>query len=296
MDIGLVLPHTGPTTSPTFIRDFAQTAEATGISRLWAVDHLVLPHHVDSAYVLGSKPSKVADGWLSDNLAPNYEMVSTLAWVAGQTTTIGLGTSISVLTLRNPLLNARQLATLDVLSGGRLSYGVGIGWMREEAAAMGIPWHRRAARSEEHIELLRVLWTAPGRQVEFHGEFYDFAPIDPEPRPLQRPIPILIGGHSTAALDRAARIGDGWISAPMPATRLAGLLNELRRLAEEHGRPYSALIKVASTKFDTTSSFAKAVDSYRDLGVDHLQVVPTGNDAQAMISNVQEIAALTPPG
>lgn len=136
-----------------------------------------------------------------------------LAWVAGLTSTIGLGTSVSALPLRNPVLNARQLATLDACSTGRLVYGVGIGWLREEATAMGMPWDQRAARCEEHLAVLRTLWCSPEPYVEFHGKFFDFAPMDPRPHPAQRPIPILIGGHSTAALVRAVRIGHGWISA-----------------------------------------------------------------------------------
>lgn len=292
MKIGLVLPHTGPMASPSFIRDFAQTAEESGIDSLWAVDHLVLPRHVSSPYVLGRKPTPVADGWLSENLAPNYEMLTTLTWVAGHTATIGLGTSVAVLPIRNPVLNARQLATLDALSGGRLSYGVGIGWLREEASAMGLPWDHRAVRSEEHIAVLRTLWSATEPYVEFHGQFYDFPPMDPRPQPFQRPIPILIGGHSTAALSRAVRIGDGWISAPMPAQRLAGLLGELRRLADAHGKTFASLYKVASTAFVSASSFAEAVGTYRDLGVDQLQVVLPGHDAQAAIAHITEVAAV----
>ena len=114
-----------------------------------------------------------------------------------------------------------QLATLDVYSGGRVLYGVGVGWLREEAEAMGMPWDRRGRRSEEHIALLRALWCADGDLVEFHGEFHDLPPMDPEPRPVQRPIPILIGGHSDIALERAGRIGDGWIAAPMSPAPLA---------------------------------------------------------------------------
>lgn len=291
MEIGLVLPHTGPTASPSFIRDFAQTAEESGIDCLWAVDHVVLPYHTTSVYVLGRAPAPVADGWLSDNLAPNYEMLATLAWIAGQTATIGLGTSVAVLPIRNPVLNARQLATLDALSDGRLKYGVGIGWLREEASAMGLPWDHRAARSEEHIALLRALWSATEPYVEFHGKYYDFQPMDPRPQPVQRPIPILIGGHSTAALDRAIRIGDGWISAPMSAKRLAELLAELRRHADARGQAYGALYKVASTAFESAPSFAETVDTYRSLGVDHLQVVLPGSNAQVTITQVREVAA-----
>ena len=291
MEIGLVLPHTGVVAAPSFIRDFAQTAEESGIDRLWAVDHLVLPHHVDSLYVLGRKPAPVADGWLSENLAPNYEMLTTLTWVAGQTATIGLGTSVAVLPIRNPVLNARQLATLDTLSGGRLTYGVGIGWLREEASAMAMPWDHRAARSEEHVALLRTLWTATEPYVEFHGKYYDFPPMDPRPQPVRRSIPILIGGHSTAALDRAVRIGDGWISAPMPAKRLAELLAELRRHSDARGKEYGDLYKVASTAFESAPSFVETVDTYRNLGVDHLQVVLPDNDERMTITHIRKVAA-----
>jgi probable F420-dependent oxidoreductase len=292
MEIGLVLPQTGPTASPSFIADFAHAAEQAGIDKLWAVDHLVLPHHTSSPYVLGRTPTLVADGWLSENLAPNYEMVTTLTWVAGLTNTIGLGTSVAVLPIRNPIANARQLATLDALSNGRLTYGVGVGWLREEADAMGMPWDQRGARSEEHIAVLRALWCSPNPYVEFHGTFYDFAPMDPRPQPVQRPIPILIGGHSTVALTRAVRIGDGWISAPTSAKRLADLLDDLRRLADTHGTDHAALYKVASTTLESVSTLADTVDTYRKLGVDHLQVVLPLHDPHQALTQVGKVAEL----
>jgi probable F420-dependent oxidoreductase len=294
MEIGVVIPHTGPSASPTFIRDFAQTAEGCGLDRLWAVDHLVLPQRVTSRYVLGRKPVAVADGWLSASLAPNYEMITTLSWVAAQTETIGLGTSVAVLPIRNPIANARQLATLDVFSGGRLIYGIGIGWLREEATAMHMAWEQRAARSEEHIELLRALWCATERYVEFQGKYYDFAPIDPSPQPQQRPIPILIGGHSRPALNRAVRIGDGWIAAPMSMNRLAELLAELHRLADDHGRPHSDLFTVGSTTFDPhdgSKAFGESLDAYRQIGVNHLQVVLPSDDPALTIKNLSLLGA-----
>ena len=294
MEIGVVIPHTGPSASPAFIRDFVQAAEACGIDRLWAVDHLVLPQRITSRYVLGRKPAPVADDWLSSSLAPNYEMVTTLTWVAAHTETIGLGTSVAVLPIRNPIANARQLATLDTFSGGRLMYGVGIGWLREEATAMHMAWEQRAARSEEHIELLRTLWCATERYVEFRGKYYDFAPIDPSPQPQQRPIPILIGGHSSPALDRAVRIGDGWIAAPMSANRLAELLAELYRLADHHGRPHTDLFTVGSTSFDPrggSKSFGETFDAYRQVGVDHLQVLLPSDDPASTIKHLSLLGA-----
>ena len=294
VELGLVLPHSCPTASPAFIRDFAETAEGCGIEKLWAVDHLVLPQHCESPYVLGREPTLVADGWLSDHLAPNYELLTTLSWVAGQTTTVGLGTSVAVLPIRHPVANARQLATLDALSNGRLTYGVGIGWLREEADAMDMPWDRRAARSEEHVAVLRALWSDTDRFVEFHGEFYDFAPLDPRPVPVQRPIPVLIGGHSDAALERAVRIGDGWISAPMSVDRLSERMHTLHRIAESHGRSATELHTVASMSYLSSASFAAEFDRYRSIGVDHLQVLLATDDPAAALDRIgrlQEIRA-----
>jgi alkanesulfonate monooxygenase SsuD/methylene tetrahydromethanopterin reductase-like flavin-dependent oxidoreductase (luciferase family) len=130
--------------------------------------------------------------------------------------------------------------------------------------------------------------------VEFHGEFYDFAPMDPRPVPVQRPIPILIGGHSDAALTRAVRIGDGWISAPMSAERLSERLDTLRRIAESHCRSVTDLFTVASVSFASPASFATDLQTYRGIDVDHLQVLLATDDpavALAQITRLQEIRA-----
>lgn len=291
MELGLVLPHAGPTASPTFIRDFAQAAEEHRFDGLWAVDHLVLPRHVESPYVLVRAPVKVADGWLAEHLAPNFEMMTTLTWVAAQTKSIRLGTSVAVLPIRNPIANARQLASLDALSGGRLTYGVGIGWMREEADAMGLPWERRAARSEEHVAVLRALWEGDKPFVEFHGKFFDFDDMDRRPQPVRRTIPILVGGHSPAAQRRAVRIGDAWIAAPMPPQRLAELMDRLRAIAAEEGRSLSGFRIVAATAVADTDGFASLVQPYRDAGVDHLQVVLPDADPSATIDLLGSIAS-----
>ncbi|AKK27674.1 LLM class F420-dependent oxidoreductase [Mycobacterium sp. EPa45] len=291
MELGLVLPHSGPMASPTFIRDFATVAEEHRFDGLWAVDHLVLPRRVDSPYVLGRAPVTVADGWLADHLAPNFEMMTTLAWVAAQTSTIRLGTSVAVLPIRNPIANARQLASLDVLSGGRLTYGVGIGWMREEADAMGLPWHRRAARSEEHVAVLRAFWEGDEPFVEFHGEFVDFDEMDRRPQPVRRTIPILVGGHSPAAQRRAVRIGDGWIAAPMPPQRLVELIARLRRIASEEGRSLEEFRIVAGAAVGDVATVTSFVQPYREAGVDHLQLVLPDADPSETIDLIAAIAS-----
>jgi probable F420-dependent oxidoreductase len=163
-------------------------------------------------------------------------LTATLAFVAAVTERIKLATGVAVLSIRNALLNARQLATVDRYSGGRLLFGVGIGWLKEEATAMNMPWDHRGARTDEHIELLRTIWTAEGAYVEFHGQYWTVPPMEPEPRPAQRPIPILIGGHTPAAMDRAARLGDGWIAAGVSPKRLTELLALLEVACERHGR------------------------------------------------------------
>lgn len=285
-----MLPHTGPGASRTRIRDVALHAEAAGLDALWAVDHLVLPHRVDSPYFLGRRPAAIADGAIGAQLAPNYELVTTLSWVAGFTDRIKLGTSILVLPMRSAVANARQLATLDELSGGRLRVGVGAGWLREEVEAVGLPWDRRGERADEHIALLRHLWCADGDTVEFHGDFHDIPPMHPEPRPRQRPIPILVGGHSDAAVHRAGRLGDGWITAPMSASRVAERWARVREVAEQHGRDPDRLELVASASSSPGRSRADLMAEYAAVGVTHLQF-QLGADPGRAQEEILELAA-----
>lgn len=241
MEIGVRIPHTGKQATPQFVREWCTIADHAGYDSLWGVDHVVMPQHTDSEYVLPRTPTAIADNAVAAQLAPNYELMTTLAFVAGITERVKIGTRIAVLTIRNAVLNARQLATVDQYSGGRLLYGVGVGWLQEEAEAMNMPWDRRGARADEHIALLRAIWTEPSDHVEFHGEFWDIAPMDPEPRPVQQPIPILIGGHTKPALDRAARLGDGWIAGYMSAARLAETRVLLDEACARHDRDPSEL-------------------------------------------------------
>lgn len=269
MDIGVRIPHTGFQASPGFIRQWCATAELMGFASLWGVDHIAMPHHIESKYILPREPATIADGAMSRLLSPNFEMMTTLAYVAAITERITIATGIGVLTIRNAVLNARQLATVDQLSGGRLVYGVGVGWLREEAELMNMPWDRRGKRADEHIDLLRALWTAPGDQVEFHGEFWDIPLVDPEPRPVQRPIPIIVGGHSEAAIDRAAERGDGWIAAYMSPNRLIAFLPVLRAALERHDRDPATFTIWCSSRGDTTFDTLRR---YQDIGVHSVQL------------------------
>jgi probable F420-dependent oxidoreductase len=290
MEFGLMIPHTGRNASPAWVREYCSTAEEVGWDSLWGVDHLVMPHHTDSDYTLGRKPARIGDDAVSGLLAPNYEMMTTLTWVAGFTERIKLGTAVAVLPIRNAVHNARALATLDVYSGGRVLYGVGVGWLREEAEAMGMPWDRRGARSEEHIALMRTLWCAEGDLVEFHGEFHDLPPMDPEPRPVQRPIPILIGGHSDIALERAGRLGDGWIAAQMSPERVAEHWPHVQESAERNGRDPASLLLFTSTSVRSDLPLGELLAQYRELGVDHVQVGLHRSSREETLDTMRDVA------
>jgi probable F420-dependent oxidoreductase len=275
MEIGVQIPHTGARATPEFVRAWCTLADEAGYGTLWGVDHMVMPQRVESKYVLPRKPATIAEDAVSNLLAPNFELMTTLAYVAGITTRVKLGSSVAVLSIRNAILNARQLATIDRYSGGRVIYGAGVGWLKEEAEAMGMPWDRRGARGDEHIALLRAIWTAPGKHVEFHGEFWDVPPMDPEPRPVQSSIPILIGGHSEAAIDRAARLGDGWIAASMSPERLSEHLALLRTAAFRHDRDPASVLVYCGVSGDASLD---RLEAYADLGVHSLQVGFDGLD------------------
>jgi probable F420-dependent oxidoreductase len=290
MDVGVTIPHTGRYASPAWVREYCTTAEQVGFDSLWAVDHMVMPQHTDSDYTLARKPAKMADDAVSGLLSPNYEMMTTLTWVAGFTERVKLGTAVAVLPIRNPVHNARAVASLDVYSGGRVVYGVGVGWLREEAEAMGMPWDRRGVRTEEHIALMRTLWCADGDLVEFHGEFHDLPPMDPEPRPVQRPIPILIGGHSDIALERAGRIGDGWIAAQMSPGRVAEHWPKVLESAERNGRDPTTLRLFTSTPVKSDLSLADLLAEYRQLGVEHVQVGLHRSSREETLDTMHDVA------
>src|SRR2546430_6823261 len=290
MDVGVTIPHTGRSASPEWVREYCTVAEQVGFDSLWAVDHLVMPHHTDSEYTLGRKPAKIADDAVSGLLSPNYEVMTTLTWVAALTERIKLGTAVAVLPIRNGVLNARVLATLDVYSGGRVIYGVGVGWLREEAEAMGMPWDRRGARSEEHIALLRALWYAEGDVVEFHGEFHDLPPMDPEPRPRQRPIPILIGGHSDIALERAGRLGDGGIAAQMSPERVAEHWPKVVESAARNGRDPASIRLFTSISGRVELPLGDLLAQYRELGVDHVQLGLHRQTPEGTLDKIRDVA------
>lgn len=305
MEIGIRIPHAGPLASAPFVVAFSTAAETAGFDGLWTTDHVVAPVHTDSLYTLTPQPARIADGAISATMGLNLEMNTTMAVVAALTQRVKLWTGVAILPIRNAVLNARQIASIDLYSGGRVVYGVGAGWLREEAEAMSMPWDKRGARTDEQIALMRTLWTAPDDVVEFKGTFHRLPPMDPNPRPIQQPIPILIGGHSDAALDRAARIGDGWIASGMGDRRLRAALDALAASCERYGSDFKRLQIVCGERFTLDPSngslpeqadrIVEGISNQATLGVTHAKVGIKATDRSAMLEMLDAYGQLVLP-
>jgi probable F420-dependent oxidoreductase len=211
IDIGVHAPHLGRQLDPGTLKGFASECEHLGVHSLWVSDHVCWPADINSKYPYtddGSFPPTPDMGWL--------DPISTLTFLAGCTSDIRLGTTVLILPYRPPVATAKQLATLDVVSGGRLILGVGVGWMAEEAAVLGMPWDQRGKRADEQLEIFHRLFTE--ETPSFDGEFYQFGDVGFEPKPVQDPVPVWVGGATPAAFRRVARFGHGFHAAFQPLT------------------------------------------------------------------------------
>ena len=240
MKYGFYLPTRGPTAAPDALSTLVGHGEALGFHSVMIADHIVMPVEFESKYpysVTGAFPGQ------GDSL----EQLTLMAFIAACTERLRLVTSIMVLPHRNPVLTAKMLATIDVLSKGRLTVGVGVGWLREEFELLDAPdFERRGAVSDEYLEIFKKCWGED--PVEHDGAFYSFSAMHAAPKPVQKPHPpIWIGGHSRAALKRAARYGDGWHpvganpAVPLPPEDLASLVSEWKQRTEAEGRDFAAM-------------------------------------------------------
>jgi probable F420-dependent oxidoreductase len=240
MRYGFYLPTRGQTASPEALDTLVTRAEEWGFSSVMIADHIVFPVTIKSKY-----PYTVSGAFPGQGDA--LEQLSLMAFVAGKSRTLRLISSVMILPYRNPVVTAKMLATIDVLSRGRVTVGVGVGWLREEFEALGAPdFDRRGAVSDEYLRIFKALWTQD--PASYHGEFYRFDSVRCLPHPVQKPHPpIWVGGHSKAALRRVARLGDGWHpvganpAVPLRPPELRALLDDLRRLTEAEGRDFSTL-------------------------------------------------------
>ena len=229
MKWGLAFASSAGTDADTAL-EICRVAEEVGFESVWGGEHVIFPSSIESSYPYtpdGKVPATPE--------TPIPDPLIWLAYVAATAPTLRLGTCILILPQRNPLVLAKELATLDHLSNGRVELGIGVGWMKEEFEALGIPWERRGARTDEYVAALRTVWS--GSHVEFHGEFVDFDPLTCTPQPAQGPdIPILVGGDTPAAIRRAAKLADGYFPGEGDPERLGELIANVRGECENQGR------------------------------------------------------------
>jgi probable F420-dependent oxidoreductase len=233
MELGFVLPVEGAIATRRAVLDTARAAEASGADSIWTTDRILQPGAPPGGY-----PYSEDRGAIAFRTGRNwFEPVATMGLVAGVTERVRIGTNVLVVPYRHPVVLAQELATLDALSGGRILLGVGIGWMAEEFAALGVPRAERGARTDEAIALMRELWRSPDA-VRFEGRFWsvDNMGLPAQPARAGGP-PVLVGGNSPAALRRVVALGDGWLGADLSPGETAEFVGRLGTALAEVGRP-----------------------------------------------------------
>jgi probable F420-dependent oxidoreductase len=263
MKIGIIPINIGMT-SAAEIGSLSQLAESNGIESVWTYEHVIVPVDYESKYPysasgkMGARPE-----------TPFVDPLVALAVAAAHTRTLRLGTGVNILSQANPLYLAKQAASLDVVSGGRFMLGVGIGWLREEFAAMGVPFARRGARFDDYVAAMRKVWS--GDVVEHSSAHLDWHGFKSYPLPVQRPFPVIVGGARGKVFTRIARHGNGWYAPLRDPAALAAALVELRAACSEVGRDFSEIEITAG--FEPTGGL-DAVRRMRDAGAHRLVTSP----------------------
>ena len=311
MRYGFYLPTRGPLGNADDITEIALGGERLGYATIVIGDHIVFPVTVASPY-----PYTVDGGF--PGVGDAMEQLTLMSFVAGITKSTRLVTSVMILPHRNPLVTAKVLATIDVLSKGRVTVGVGVGWMREEFEALSAPdFDKRGASSNEYLEIFKKCWTQD--PVSHEGEFYSFKELRCVPHPVQKPHPpIWIGGHSKAALQRVAKYADGWhpvgatSASPLPPEEFQGLLDQLKRMTEAEGRDFDELtISLKAPSYDPgkvpeghdrllftgePARIAEDIRAYKAMGVHEVvfdfRTPPAANTVEKMEHFMKEVVPL----
>jgi probable F420-dependent oxidoreductase len=270
MKFGIMFANVGPYVQPDMAAALGRIAEEHGIESLWTVEHVVVPAGYESQY-----PYSPSGRMPGPEESPIPDPLIWLTWIAAATTTLRLATGILILPQRNPVILAKELATLDVLSSGRVELGVGVGWLREEFDALGVPFEERGARTDEYIEALRCLWQE--EEPCFEGRYTRFDRAKSYPKPQQGTIPIHVGGHTRAAARRAGRLGDGFFPGRSTDDDLVPLLDEMRASAKDTGRDPDAIEVTAGGVMDLDG-----VRRFGDFGVDRIVLPPLGFDLETL--------------
>ncbi len=276
MKLGLFSMNMGPCSEPGGLAEAARAAESAGFESLWAGEHVVLPDPQ-------APPSPMAPQ------DPALDPLLALAWAAAATSSIRLATGILILPQRNPVVLAKQIASLDVLSRGRVTVGVGVGYLEPEFSAIGANYAERGAVTDEHLEAMGHLWY--DEHPEFHGRFADFAGVDAYPRPVQRPMPVVVGGHQPPAYRRAVGRGHGWYGFSLTPEAAGLCLAGLRDAAAQVSRPaqLGRLEVTVTPRGRLTQATAAA---FAELGVDRLVPMPRAVP-DGVASAVDEATAAT---
>ena len=281
MDFGFYLPTRGKSAAPEALETLVTRAETHGFHSVVIADHIVFPVEIQSPYpytVTGAFPGQ------GDAL----EQLTLMAFIAAKTRRLRLISSVMIVPYRNPVLSAKALATIDVLSNGRLTVGVGVGWLREEFEALDTPaFEHRGAVTDEYIRIFQTLWGE--HTASYQGDFYRFAALRCDPKPVQKPHPpIWIGGHSRAALKRVAKLGQGWHpvganpAVPLGPEALRAKLDELRVLTDAAGRNYDALtIAYKAPLYDASKPVTVGEDRR-----------PFSGDPSAIVDDIEIFSAL----
>jgi len=283
VDVGLFVPLGNGNATPELVRAIGREIEDRGFESIWLPEHVVLFDDYGSSYPYS------ADGRLPIGAdAGMLEPLNALTFLAAVTDRVRLGTGICLVPQRNPVYTAKAVTDLDSLSGGRVEFGVGIGWLREEFEAVGMPFEKRGARTDEHLAVMKTLWC--DEVSEFHGELYDLDPCRMYPKPVQSPHPpIHIGGESDAALRRVARLGQGWFTfnrlpedLPEPLDRLGAALADQGRSRDDVTLSVSPYLKPVSPDM---------IEKYAALGVDRLVVGCLAFDFDTLRSQLDQLEA-----
>lgn len=261
MQFGVMFANTGHGSSPEGAVAIAQAAEAGGIEAIWTVEHVVVPSGYQSPYPY-DKSGKMAGG------AEDFDLPDPLIWlayVAARTDRIKLATGILIVPQRNPVITAKELATLDHLSGGRMVLGVGAGWLAEEFDALGVPFHDRGRRLDEYVAVMRALWTED--KASFDGEFFSFTDCISRPRPVNGTIPVVVGGDSKAAARRAGRLGDAYFPGSSSIDKLREQFDLMTEAAVEAGRDPDSIQRIAGALGAPGPQLDERIEQLAELGV-----------------------------
>lgn len=298
MKVGISLPQLGPTASPENLIKVARHAEELGYDSAWVLERLLWPLNPQEPYPASP------DGSLPETYQIVLDPIETLTFVAAHTKKLQLGTSVLVLPYHTPIQLAKRIATLDVLSGGRVLVGVGVGWSRDEFEAVGTPFERRGARCDEFLRAMIEVWTH--EPVKFDGEFYNIPESKIGPKPIQKPYPpIYVAGFGQFTFDRAAKFGNGWNPAGVPSFEwLEGMISQFRQTNVSAGRTDMEVVLRCFTMvfkdspgpqrgpmMGTLDEVREDTRRLRDLGVTHLIQSPPaiGFDPSAKIDDMLKL-------